>query len=470
LPEAARARAAAAIQHYDGDAEAAVLSAVVLETRALDEVRDILEPEDFFSGAHRTLYEAVIELDLASSKIDTVTLMHRLASKGLLQQVGGSAFLAAITDATPSVANVVEHAKIVRRLSLLRRMGRVVSDLSVQAKLVATRGDVSGFLEKCEREVFAVGADAGERDTGSLLHDMMASTIAKIDPSRPREPRGVTTGFYDLDQITTFVPGELWYVAARPGVGKTSLALGMAQAVSGTGRHAAFFSMEMKRPELSERLLSMASGVAHDAIQSRQLSMAQYEKCTAAAVELGRHPLIFDDLASLTPGKLRSRVRHHAGLLRSHHPHARLAVVVVDYVQLMTDDSREGNRNDQLERISRALKILAGEFGCTVIALSQLKRPEKSAIHLRPTLNDLRGSGALEQDADKVVLIHRDRGEDENEERGEAELHLAKSRNTRTGKVRVTWQPWCSRFVNRDQAGFAWQQTAEDRLDGEARS
>lgn len=447
-----------------------MLSAITLKPETLDEVRDILEPEDFFSGAHRTLYEAVIELDIAGTTIDTVTLMHRLANKGVLAQVGGSAFLAAITDATPSVANVVEHAKIVRRLSRLRRMGRALADLGATAKLVETRADVPGFIERCERDVFAVGAGGSDRDTASLLHDMMVSTIGKLDPSRPREPRGVTTGFYELDQIATFVPGELWYVAALPGVGKTSLALGMAQAVSGTARHAAFFSMEMKRPELSERLLSMSSGVAHEAIQSRKLSMAQYEKCTAAAVELGRHPLIFDDLSALTPGKLRSRVRHHAGLLRSHHPHARLAVVVVDYVQLMVDDSHEGNRNDQLERISRGLKILAGEFNCTVIALSQLKRPDKSAQHLRPSLVDLRGSGALAQDADKVLLIHRDRGEDESDERGDAELILAKSRNTRTGKARVTWQPWCSRFVNREQAGFAWQRTGADRAGDEARS
>jgi replicative DNA helicase len=458
------------VQHYDGLAEAAVLSAVTLDARALDEVRDILEPDDFFSGAHRTVYQAVIDLDLAGSKVDVVTVLHHLTTRGLAQQVGGAAFLAAITDATPSVANVLEHARLVRRLSRLRRMGRVLSDLSVQAKLVETRADVPAFLEKCEADVFAVGTDSGERDTVSLLHDLVTSAVTEIEPSRPSPPRGVSTGFFELDEFARFMPGELWYVAARPGVGKTSLALGMAQAVAGTARHAAFFSMEMKRPEITERLLSMASGVAHEVIQARKLSVAQYEKVMSAAVDLGRHPIVVDDASTLTPARLRSRVRHHAAMLRSRHPHARLALVVVDYVQLMADDSRDGSRNEQLERISRSLKILAGEFACTVIALSQLSRPPKTAQHQRPTLTDLRGSGALEQDADKVLLIHRDGADAEGDEGGDAELRLAKSRNTRTGLARVTWQPWCARFVQREQAGFAWQRAGSGGYGDEASS
>lgn len=461
MPESPRREAS---QHYDGSAEAAVLSAVTLKPEVLDEVRDLLEPDDFFSGAHRTLYQAVLELDTAGVKPDVVTLLHHLTTKGQAQQIGGSAFLASIIDATPSVANVLEHARLVRKLSRLRRMGRVLSDLSVQSKLTETRSDVGGFLERCQAEVFSVGAEAGDTDTASLLSEMMTSAIATLDPTQPRLPRGVTTGYHELDTISGgFVPGELWYVAARPGIGKTSLALSMAQAVSGTARHAAFFSMEMKRPELSERMLSAMSGVNHEFIQKRTLSLDQYEKCMAAAVDLGRHPLVVDESSSLTPGRIRSKLRRHTGTLRNRYPLARLSVVFVDYVQLMADDDRDGNRNDQLERISRALKIMAGDFGCTMVVLSQLKRPEKSATHLRPTLTDLRGSGALEQDADKVLLIHRDGGEDEGDQgRGDSELILAKSRNTRTGRARVTWQPWCSRFVNREQAGFAWQRLDHD--------
>lgn len=445
------------LQHYDEAAEAAVLSAVMLKREMLDEVRDLLEPQDFFNGAHRTVFEAVLALDASDSPTDIVTIAHHLRNLDRLKQVGGSPFLASLIDATPAVAHVLEHARLVRRLAHLRRMGLALTALSAEARQVETRADVPGFLERCEAAIFAVaGADFGQRETASPLGDVMAGLADALNPSRPREPRGTTTGMHELDLLTLgFGPGELWYIAARPGIGKTALALGMSQAVAATGgRTACFFSLEMKRTELGERLVSAMSGVPYKAIQKRELSMAYYERAMNAAVELGRLPMVIDDLALLTPSRLRSRARKHIASLRAKHPHARPGIIVVDYVQLMADDSAQGNRNDQLERISRSLKILAGELGVAVVALSQLNRP-KDRGNARPSLTDLRGSGALEQDADKVLFVHRD--EAEGDERGDAELILGKGRNAGTGRVRVTWQPWCVRFTDSTQEGFAWQ-------------
>lgn len=445
------------LQPYDGGAEAAVLSAAMLNRALLDELRDVLEPHDFLSGPHRAVFEAVLELDANNVEPDVVTVAHRLRATGKLEMVGGTPFLATLADATPTVANVLEHARIVRSLGLLRRMGGTLQSLTVQARQAETRADVRGFLERCEAEVFACNTWRSDRETASTLEELAREMLVSLDPSRPPEPRGISTGFPSLDRLSLgFAPGELWYVAARPGIGKTALALGMAAGVAETGgRSAVFFSLEMPRKDLTERLLSAMSGVHHTALMTRKLSMEQYENATSTLKTLARVPLKIDEDRRMTPSRLRSRARKHFASLRAQYPHARPGVLVVDYVQLLGDDLDDGNRNDQLERISRALKILAGELGVTVIALSQLNRPDKRAVNKRPSLEDLRGSGALEQDGDKILFIHR--AEAEGDERGDAELILAKGRNVAKGTVRVEWQPWCVRFAEPTQEGFTWR-------------
>jgi replicative DNA helicase len=440
----------------DSAAEAAVLSAIMLKPSVLDEVRDWLEPIDFWAGPHRALYEALLALDDASVRIDTVTVRSQLEAAGAWQRVGGGKFLAEIYDATPSVANIEDHARLVRELGLLRRTAATLKDLAATAQRPETRANVKGFLEQCESEVFSANRSSNERDTGSTLREMMSQAASDFDMTKPHAPRGKTTGIKDLDELTMgFQPGELWYVAARPGRGKTALALGFIEALARTGGDAgAFFSMEMTRPELAERMISMMSAVASRQIQKRALSAEQLSHVMSAIGELGRYPIVFDDSTTLTPSRLRSRLRRHEALLRAQHPHSRLRLVVVDYVQLMAWEKSTGNRNDELERISRALKILAGEFGCAVVALSQLNRPKPGTGHIPPSLTELRGSGALEQDANKVLFIHR--ADDDNEGDGEADLILAKGRNSGTGRVRVTWQPWCVRFTERVQERFAW--------------
>jgi replicative DNA helicase len=444
---------AAASPVSDPAAEAAVLSAIVLKPAVLDDVRDWLEPLDFWQANHRALYEALLALDAASKRIDIVTIKAQLEADGVWQRIGAGKFIAEISDATPSVANVEEHARLVRELGLLRRTAGTLRDLAATATRPETRSNVRAFLEQCEAEVFQANRGTNDRDTASTLRDMMAKSAGDFDMTRPHEPRGRSTGLLDLDELSFGLqPGELWYVAARPGYGKSALALGFAEAVARTGNHAVFFSMEMTRPELAERMISMMSAVSFRQIQKRELNAEQLAHVMTAIGDLGGYPVVFDDDCSLTPSRLRSRLRRHEALLRSQHPHGRLALVVVDYVQLMAWEKSTGNRNDELERISRALKILAGEFDCAVVALSQLNRPKGMA----PSLTDLRGSGALEQDANKVLFIHRADADEEGATDGEADLIMAKGRNVGTGKVRVTWQPWCVRFTGRAQERFAW--------------
>jgi replicative DNA helicase len=443
----------------DPNAEAAVLSAILIRPAVFDELRDEVDATDFFSMSHRWLFEALVQLDAAGEEIDVVTVAHRLQASGRLKEIGGTPFLAAISDATPTVANVVAHARIVRHFGSLRRMTSTLRSLSILAHAPETRADVDGFLERCEAEVFAAHVTT-ERDTGSSLREVMATATTSLSPEQPNTTRGVSTGNAALDELTLgLVPGELWYVAARPGMGKTALALGISASVASNGGHAACFSMEMKRPELAERLISSDSGVPLKALQKRELSGEQWSRVTHTLDRLSRLPMVLDDASTLTPSRLRSRVRRHAAALRAQHPHGKLELVVVDYVQLMAWDKPNGNRNDELERISRALKILAGEFGLTVLALAQLNRGVKDRADKRPGLLDLRGSGALEQDADKVLFVHRD----EHDERGDADLILAKGRNAALGVVGVRWEPWCVRFCEQQQGlGFRSNPRGDD--------
>ncbi len=437
---------------------------MTLDPAAFDTVRDLVEAHDFFVHQHRVVFDALVAADAAGKRIDIVTVSAQLRAAGKLQQIGGTPFLSQLIDATPSVANVADHARLVRQMAVLRRMGGTLKTLAAQAQSVEARAEVSEFLQRCEAEVYAGSAPMEDRESSATLHEMMVSAAATLDPSRPRESRGITTGLHALDELTYGMgPGELWYLAARPGMGKTALALGMAQAVAGTGRIALFFSMEMALAELSERIISSASGVRHKLLQKRQLAADDWQKVTAAMHDLGRYPLTCDDTSTLSPARLRSRVRRHLSARRAKDPHARLGVIFVDYVQLMAPDPGGGKRttrNEELEQISRSLKLLAKDFGVAVVALAQLNRGQKDRADKRPGLLDLRGSGALEQDADKVLFIHRE--ETEGEERGEAELILAKGRSTGTGRRTVQWQPWCVRFADTAQAGFAWQPEAGD--------
>ena len=441
-------------QHADSDAEAAVLSAIMISPTVLDELRDVVEPNDFFAHQHRVLFEALLELDEARTTIDTVTLKAKLEAMGKWKQIGGSAFIGQVMDATPAVANVLDHARLIRRLALLRRMGGTLRDLAIRAGAVETRSDVEGFLHKVESEVLSASAASTERETARSMRQIVSHALSALDPQKPREGRGVTTGLQELDRLMMgFRPGEMVIVAARPGKGKTSLALGAAISLAKTTRHAVIFSMEMNHDELGERSLSSESGVAHERILSGDLTQTHWAHVMDAGRTLADLPLHVDDMPRLTPSRLRSRLRRHATTLRKAHGGGRLALVVVDYVQLMAWDEPLKSRNDELENISRSLKLIAKEFGVTMLVLSQLSRPPKGMQREpEPSLTDLRGSGALEQDADKVLFIHRD--EAPGEERGEAKLILAKGRNVKTGWITVRWEPWCVRFLDAETRRF----------------
>lgn len=444
-------------------AEAAVLSAAILSPNARDELRDELGPDDFTLQPHRIVYRALLELDDANEAVDVITLRAHLDAAGELRAVGGAAFLAQLLDATPTLAHTVKHARLVRRLADLRRMRHKLAELLKDANAGETLGNVPGFLERCEAEIFALaGHDAG-RETSSTMREVME--VARDSLTDTQAPaRGASTGLGGFDDVTLGLrPGELWYVAARPGQGKTALAMGIAAAAAAEHSHAVVFSLEMDRQELGERLISARSGVGLSQLQQRKLSQDNWSRVTGALQELSHLPIVVDDASQLTPSRLRSRMRRHASRLRSEYQRGKLGLVVVDYVQLLGGEPswRGLSRADELERISRALKLLAKEYSVTVLALSQLNRGQMGRTDKRPTLSDLRGSGALEQDADKVVFIHRD--EAEGEERGEAELILAKGRNRATGSVSVRWQPWCVRFVDEDpQAGFQYTPQEEE--------
>ena len=443
-----------------------MLSAVLLDPRRLDTVRDVVSPDDFWSGANRTIFEAFIDLDVGRETIDPVTLSHHLEAKGALKRIGGTAYIGTVLEATPALANVLEHASIVRRLARLRRMDHALKALSIAAHAAETRLDIDGYLQRCESEIFAVNMQSSAQETASTMHELMASAAVEINTPGAQAVRGVTTGLRDLDQISLgFVPGELWYVAAYTGMGKTSLAGGFLEAVGSTGRGACFFSGEMERDELKWRTISSRSGVPLKGLLLHQLDQRQVDAAVAAIAELDRFPIVVDNEPMLTPSKLRSRIRRHGAELRARYPHCGLSLVVVDYVQLMHGDKPSyRTKNDELEEVSRALKLMAQEFKTTIVALSQLNRGDVKFANKRPGLRDLRGSGALEQDADKVLFIHRAPDDEENgsSSEGDAELILAKGRNSGKGRADVVWQPWCVRFVDRPQERLEFGPTDYD--------
>ncbi|MEE8199933.1 MAG: replicative DNA helicase [Candidatus Acidoferrales bacterium] len=430
------------------EAERSVLGAILLDNQSFHPAIEILGPGDFFLEGHRRLFARMIQLSEDNRAIDLITLHEELERAGELEVAGGSAYLSSLVDGVPRVTNVEHYARIVKEKALLRNLIHASNNILTQAYEAEEAADE--VLDRAEHAIFSL---AEERIKGGLLslRDIAKATLPRLNEYFDRRTHitGLATGFTDFDNLTSGLqPAEMIVIAGRPGMGKTALALNIAQYVTmQLGRPAAVFSLEMAREALLFRLLCAEARVDSHKFRSGYLSREEMGKMTVALGRLAEAPLYIDEAPAMTILEMRAKCRR----LQAEHG---LGLIVVDYMQLMSGRGRYENRTQEISSISRGLKALAKEVHVPLIAVSQLSRaPEQRGGDHRPQLSDLRESGSIEQDADVVAFIfrpevYRDPDAVSEEERGLAELIIAKQRNGPTGKVKLAFLREFTRFEN----------------------
>ncbi len=419
------------------EAEQAVLGALMLDNAAWDSVADLLSAEDFYRPDHRLVFEAISEVARRSQPCDAVTLSDHLDRMGRLEEAGGLAYLGTLARDTASAANVRAYAQLVRERSVLRQLISVGN--SIAASAFNTEGrETRELVDDAERRVFEI-AERGARGTkGAVpISALLGPVIDRIDElhQNPGKLTGIGSGFATLDGLTNGLqPGDLIIVAGRPSMGKTTLAINMAEsAVVGESKSALIFSMEMSAEQLTMRMLSSIGRIDQTHLRTGRLADDDWNRLDSAMRQLQSTRLFIDETPALTPTELQARARR---LKRE----KGLDLIVVDYLQLMQVPGTKENRATEISEISRSLKALAKELKVPVIALSQLNRGVEQRQDKKPVMSDLRESGALEQDADVILLIYREEVYDANTpKKGIADIIIAKQRNGPIGEVKLTF-------------------------------
>jgi replicative DNA helicase len=423
---------------HSAEAEQSVLGGLMLSAGAWDRVVGVLAEEDFYSADHRTIWRAIARLADHNKPVDVLTVWESLKVGGK-DAAGGIAYLDKLVNCTPSAANIVRYAEIVREKSLQRRLAAIATTILESAY---EPGEVAEKVDHAQAAVLELTQHErrGEpRGIGGIVTD----ALTRIDDAMRRggKPSGLMTGLADLDaHLGGLDGGNLILVAGRPGMGKTTLALQIAENVADQGKGVGIFSMEMGEQELATKQISAYSGIHATNIRHGKLTNDEFERVARAAHKLGELKISIDESGGLTVAQVRSRAR----IMRRKFG---LDLLLVDYLQMMT--GRGDNRVQVLEEISRGLKALAKELAIPVIALSQLNRGVEQRPNKRPILSDLRDSGSLEQDADIVIGLYRDDYYNaDSPDRGSAEALILKHRMGETGMVRLAFMPQMSRFGN----------------------
>ena len=427
------------------EAERSVLGAILVHNDAFNLAAQVIDSQDFYRDAHRRIFDRMVALNERHDAIDFVTLKEELARAGELDEVGGPAYVASLADGVPRATNVEYYARIVKEKSTLRNLIYAASKIVTNAYEADQESDL--ILDEAESAIFAV-ADDRLKSGFVAMRDLVKDSFPKIEKlfEQKRLITGVPTGFVDLDEMTRGLQGgDLIIVAARPSMGKTSLVLNVAQYVAALGDQVVgFFSLEMSKESLFLRLLTSEAQIDGHRLMSGAIGGNDYHRISHALEKLNAMKLFIDDTASIGVLEMRAKSRR----LQAEHG---LNLLVVDYIQLMSGRGRFENRTLELASISRSLKGLAKELNVPIVVLSQLSRAPEARSDHRPQLSDLRESGALEQDADVVVLIYRDdvyNRDPNSPDAGTAELILAKQRNGPTGVVRLAFLREQTRFAN----------------------
>jgi replicative DNA helicase len=437
------------------EAESSVLGGLLLDNQAWDRVADLLSASDFYRYEHRLIFQAVHNLIDANKPADVITAYEALQSLGQADEVGGLSYLNSLAQYVPSAANIRRYAEIVRERAILRKLVSASDEIATAAFNPQGKA-VDIILDEAEQKIFSIGEEGsrmkeGFQDMGSLVVELMDRVQEMAD--NPNDITGVPTGFYDLDRMTSGLQaGDLIILAARPSMGKTSLAINIAEHVALYEElPVAVFSMEMGAAQLAVRIVGSIGRIDQGHLRTGKLSDEEWPRLTEAIEKLRNISLHIDETPGLTVSQLRTNARRLARQCGG-----KLGLIVVDYLQLMSVSSgmSDENRATAVGEISRGLKMLAKELGCPVIALSQLSRGVESRPDKRPMMSDLRESGAIEQDADVIMFIYRDDYYNkDSKEPGVAEVIISKQRNGPTGTAKLAFLKPLTKFESLASGG-----------------
>ena len=438
------------------EAEQSVLGGLLLENLAWDRAADLLGESDFYRYEHRLIYAAIASLVQASRPADVITVFEKLQSLGREQDAGGLAYLNALAQSVPSAANLRRYAEIVRERAILRKLIAASDEIATTAFNPQGRA-VTQVLDEAEGKILRIGEEGSRQRSGfQSIDGLVAQLIDRVNELHEHgaeDVTGVRTGYYQLDRLTAGLQrGDLLILAARPSMGKTALALNIAEHVAVKEELPMLvFSMEMGASQLALRMVGSIGRINQQHLRTGRLDADEWGRLAEAADRLGKSPIYIDETPALTVAELRARARRMARQCGG------LGLVCIDYLQLMSGSGgSEENRATELGEISRGLKALAKELQCPVMALSQLNRGVESRNDKRPMMSDLRESGAIEQDADVIMFIYRDEYYNkESKEPGIAEIIVAKQRNGPVDTVRLTFLKPQTRFENSAPDGGA---------------
>jgi replicative DNA helicase len=444
MAQVAPVRDAAPVPPQNLEAEESVLGAMMLSPGAIGAVSETLVASDFYRESHAKIYRAALDLYAQSEPVDAITLVDALEERGQLEEVGGRPRIQELASLVPATANAAHYARIVHELATLRgliRAGGQIAQLGWERP-----GETSDLVDRAEQIVFDLSQQRVATEF-SHIETLLKESFERITKlyEAGEDVTGVPSGFRELDKMTSgFQPGNLIIVAARPSMGKS--ALGLCIAANLAVRHeqpVALFTLEMSKAEVTQRLMCSEAKVESNRLRSGKLAQDDWPRLTSACDALMKAPIYVDDSGSITMMEIRSKSRR----LKSKEPN--LGLIVVDYLQLMTSGSTVENRVQEVSQISRSLKVLARDLDVPVLALSQLSRAVEQRHDKRPILSDLRESGSLEQDADLVIFIYRDEYyNDESDQQGLAEIHLAKHRNGPTDHVKLSFLRRYTKFTD----------------------
>jgi replicative DNA helicase len=440
------------------EAESSVLGGILLENDAINLVLELVRPEDFYRESHRKIFRAMIALSDRSEPVDVITLSECLNSRGELEAVGGSAYLASLADFVPTAANISFYARIVREKAILRSLISTATEIATRG--YEEQGNVEEFLDTAEKVIFDI-SEKKIKASFVAVGDMIKDTLKTVEKLYERKEMvtGVPTGYEDLDKLTAGLqPSDLVIVAGRPSMGKTAFSLNIATNAAFAGIGVAVFSLEMAKEQLVLRMLCSEARVNNSKVRSGYLAERDFPKLANAAGRLHEAPIYIDDTPAISVLELRAKARR---LVRDRSK--KVGLIVVDYLQLMRGMGSASNREQEISEISRSLKALAKELNVPVIAVSQLNRRVEDRVEKKPQMSDLRESGAIEQDADVIMFIYRDEVYNQNsDKKGLAEIIVAKQRNGPIDTVQLTFLNEFTRFENyTPREEFEYEETGE---------
>jgi len=441
------------------EAEASVLGGILLENDAINRVLEILSPADFYRESHRKMFRAMIELSDRNEPVDIITLSDLLKARGDLEAVGGAAYLTSLNELVPTAANIAYYARIVREKAILRHLINAATEIATRG--FEDQGNVDEFLDAAEKVIFDI-AEKRIQSSFVAVGDMIKDTLKTVEKLYERKElvTGVPTGFKDFDKLTAGLqPSDLIVVAGRPSMGKTAFCLNVAtHAALNAGTGVALFSLEMAREQLVLRMLCSEARVDNSKVRAGYLGERDFPKLANAAGRLHEALIYIDDTPAISVLELRAKARR---LIRDREK--KVGLVVVDYLQLMRGMGTAPNREQEISEISRSLKALAKELRVPVIGISQLNRRVEDRGDKRPMMADLRESGAIEQDADVIAFVYRDEVYNpKSQDKGTAEIIVAKQRNGPIGTVRLAFLNEFTRFEDlAEREEFAYEDAEE---------